>query len=381
MEYSLCINCIKDPLIILYTQQNFKRIISCSICNNSGQGLKIIDNEVLVSNLFKSILRFHYPEVKYNPNFSNNGLLFFFEKENKIINHNFYDASIFEKLIDCLYGDYGGDPVIIYSDKLDRHNYLGGFYYNLQDDVSTIWTNLVQRLDKENYYNVKPELEIYLKRIIKRIQSIIKIGSKFYRARIGYLEVEDLDFLFSSRPVAYSKKDICAPPPPKAISGRINREGISYLYLSSNENTAVSEVRPHPDHYVTIAQFKNDSEINFVDFRKINLLNFFSSQSDIELYTFANYLSKTFSWPVLPDQKHHYLLTQLVADTLRELGIKGIIYNSPMCEGYNIISFYPELFDFIEGSNKLLKIEKISCQYREVKFEEDDFGYYREQQK
>jgi hypothetical protein len=43
------------------------------------------------------------------------------------------------------------------------------------------------------------------------------------------------------------------PPPPQTTPGRLNRDGVSFLYLSTDEAIATAEVRPHPGNRVSIA--------------------------------------------------------------------------------------------------------------------------------
>ena len=78
------------------------------------------------------------------------------------------------------------------------------------------------------------------------VKSAVGRSQILYRARIGNYVGED-----------YSK--ILAPPKGKALSGRCNPEGISYLYLSTCENTAIAEIKPNKGDFVTIAEIQLDS--------------------------------------------------------------------------------------------------------------------------
>jgi len=55
-----------------------------------------------------------------------------------------------------------------------------------------------------------------------------------------------------------------APPLGKASSGRINPEGISYLYLADSPGTAIAEVRPWKRARISVATFKTTRPINVV---------------------------------------------------------------------------------------------------------------------
>lgn len=64
----------------------------------------------------------------------------------------------------------------------------------------------------------------------------------------------------------YDEKGSDAAPSPGA--GRINPEGISYLYLADNIRTASLEVRPVISQYLSIAEIEVLEDINLFDFSK-----------------------------------------------------------------------------------------------------------------
>ena len=67
--------------------------------------------------------------------------------------------------------------------------------------------------------------------------------------------------------VMYSPENMGAPPCEFATHGRANPAGIPYLYLASDQTTAVSELRPHTGDGACVADFEMEHELNLVDLR------------------------------------------------------------------------------------------------------------------
>ena len=63
----------------------------------------------------------------------------------------------------------------------------------------------------------------------------------------------------------FSAKEMEPPPDDLATPGRINPEGIPYLYCSDDLDTAGSELRPWKGALITIAELKINKDIEIVD--------------------------------------------------------------------------------------------------------------------
>ena len=66
----------------------------------------------------------------------------------------------------------------------------------------------------------------------------------------------------------YDKKNSDAPPPGYPSPGRINPDGISYLYVAEDVRTAILEVRPVPTQFVSVAQVELTEDIKVYSFAK-----------------------------------------------------------------------------------------------------------------
>lgn len=82
--------------------------------------------------------------------------------------------------------------------------------------------------------------------------------------------------------------------------------------------------------------------------------------------------------PITEANKHLYYVTQVFSDVIKELGYRGIVYPSSKRindENFNIVSFYPKDFEYIEFSEKMYSVQKISYT---IKKEEESFRKYKD---
>jgi len=161
----------------------------------------------------------------------------------------------------------------------------------------------------------------------------------------------------------------------QASTGRMNRVGVSYLYLASDKNTAVSEVRPYPGQIVSTGMFENISKMRVADFNSIDIIDYFKNDKLLDNFLLLKSIEKIFSQPIPPDKQHKYCLTQFFSDILRKLHFEGIIFKSSLCHGENLTIFDPNKFEYIDGSGGVTKIEKLQYSFSNLKLIEDDEVY------
>lgn len=80
----------------------------------------------------------------------------------------------------------------------------------------------------------------------------------------------------------FEKSEMGAPPAHLRKAGRVNPEGIGVLYLTSDEQTALSEVRAGTFDYVTIGTFQLKKEIRVVNISELNKISPVLYSSNIE---------------------------------------------------------------------------------------------------
>lgn len=191
-----------------------------------------------------------------------------------------------------------------------------------------------------NRYVHKAQTKKFLRTVAdtsKSRKAKLKERTILWRAQLGY----DLDQ--NDNPIQFSLKRMF-PIANRAREGRANPKGIPYLYLATDKNTAVSEVRPGVGSFVSVAKFITKSDLLLIDCsndqienRLIYLFEPDDSTKELEVWSDINL---AFSTPVNPtEDTADYAPTQILADLFKAEGYNGIIYKSSLAEGKNIVLF------------------------------------------
>lgn len=390
----LCYKCCKDVHLSEYIYTNATQKIQCTICRKKHEAINVKE-DINLTNLFRALIRYYYSEVRYNIHMGGETIETLFYSENSIIEHKYKDIDEecdfdFEELIASLIGESEDkQDVSIYRGFYKKYQLL--YTTALKDETHTILSRLDSELNIHKYTEYKSKIKKVITRLFKSGE-VVKEELNFhslYRARIGY--EEELYFEPEDEPhvpqikvkAAYSDEDISAPPSKLAKAGRLNRAGVSALYLASDIETAFAEVRPHPGHYVSIGQFKKHTtaKIKVVDLRKVDFLKYYENDKKLEDYTILNDLARRLKLPVLPEETGGYLTTQFVADVLAELKFDGILYSSAVAKGYNIAIFNPALFEYVENSSSLYYMQRLSFDYDKIEIEDNEEWGFPEERK
>lgn len=190
---------------------------------------------------------------------------------------------------------------------------------------------LQKKLEVSNYYEHEDFIRDAISQYVGNFDYTLKEDNELYRTRVGYLNSRiSCDYGYSGADVKFYSPfcgdEISAVPPLVANEGRANRAGVSFLYCATDEYTAISEVRPHPSDIVSIAKFKVKSDLKLFDLSYPHLINYYHCETSLkELRTYAT-IAKIFNIATPPSQKGRYLVTQLIANAIRQLGYDGIIF-------------------------------------------------------
>ena len=244
-------------------------------------------------------------------------------------------------------------PVVIqelYNDNYRRTHTL------LRDST---WDDFANSLKYQNRFHSN-----YLNTsvLIKACHSSLKKypkGSLFYRGRI-------------SDASGFEKEEMGAPSNDQSSGGRANPSGIRCLYLASDVETTIHEVRAGILDYITIGTFELKEDITIVDFSKFsNISPFkFSINGDLVEYILNKPHFEKFNAEMgravrKTDSKLDYLPTQYICDFIKSLSlnfsqftdkIMGVEYNSTLSQnGFNLAVFEPDIFDCIDTQIHLVQ--------------------------
>jgi len=162
-----------------------------------------------------------------------------------------------------------------------------------------------------------------------------------------------------------------------AHEGRVNPRGIPCLYVASDKETAVAEVRPWVGALVSVAQMSTSRElhlVNFTDGHDTNL-DFHVEQPvpAIREETVWRNIGRAFSSPVANDPGiAEYVRTQVLAEHFRKQKYDGVAYKSKMGPGFNIALFD---LDALEGVD--LRLYPVSAVKYEIGEIQDSYRVMR----
>lgn len=370
---SLCLDCAKHPSLKGFIERNGAEGPVCGICQHVADVYRCCDlaKKDQLTNVLKALIRLYYNEYEYNAHWGGDdepeGLLV---RDNPILEHQstplrtrIPDRST-EFLYDLLSRVPYPDPdqgISLYAGhdaELGRMMQL-----SLRDSDSPRLKNLALRLVDENYFDVEPELLMLLDSLLDRITRIISRGTRYFRARIGveakFLDLEALGFLPPIARQPFSGKALGAPPPLGTSAGRLNRNGVSFLYLSSDAMTAACEVRPHPGHFLSVGEFESNRDLRIATF-DADISRFARSEDDLGLFHFILSADKIIGSPVVPEHTRRYTITQLIAECIRQKGLDGLSFRSSVGTGQNICVFQPSLFAPIDESVTVQEVTSLS---------------------
>jgi RES domain. len=287
---------------------------------------------------------------------------------------NIYDADAEGvSIVEHLRNDWGlfGNPAmddfrirdllaaITEDDAIGRRTYLPAARF--KSDRLFRWEELrVELMNRNRYF---PDSDIDKERLAELLNFLQAedMPAQWFRARIQAGEA------------AFPIDQMGAPPGRIASHGRANPPGIPYLYVGSDEHTAISEIRPHTGEIASVASFAIDPAVlKLVDLRapkervspfdlgdedKIGAL-----RSDI---AFLERLGDELTRPVVPQGAAiDYVPSQYLCEFIKKAGWDGVVYRSSVGEGINLA-----LFDEAKaapGAVKRWKVDRVTVEARHL---------------
>lgn len=185
---------------------------------------------------------------------------------------------------------------------------------------------------------------------------IIPKEEKFYRARKGYIELENKDYKKIYK-ILFFGKNIVAPTCRVATEQRFNKAGTSYTYLGDSKETCFYELRPQVGNYISVGNFQFTDDVNAV---------YINNEKDLSIWY------KIITEPACDKTFNYYIVTQFLSDIIRKVfDIQVLKYDSIQYDGYNLVCFDNDKLKFVDYSDSLYYVNKSKNGY---KFEKvDDF--------
>jgi len=328
----------------------------CSFCDSNNVHIYNLDNDKGIDELFNGVLSiFKLGTELIADGYSPHKLISIkdeFEKKWNIFNSKLGGSKIHQLLYSLLENNYT-DKIPFLNTQVGIIEWMNEGYLEEKSVLKRYsWAEFVRYIKHENRFHTNHINYEVLKDYLKRLTTVVE-EETFYRARIS----NDRDLEMA---------DMGAPPPQLATAGRANSEGISHLYLSSDKETVISEIRPSLGDTVYIGKFPISKDLKVVDFRLLKSLDIFEftdpTMYAINLETF-NEMNKAISKPVRSgDSKLDYLPTQFIVDFIKSLngnesaGYQGIVFDSTLStSGYNLMIFEPSQLNCVKLEKKNIR--------------------------
>lgn len=357
-----CERCFKSKVIIsLIRSLNIQG--NCDFCLSSNVCIYNLNYDVGLDDKFNEILSiFKYGSELREDGYSPYNLISLkneFEKRWNIFNG--LDENNIHRLLHNLLKNRYPDKIEFLNTQVGIIEWMNNEFLEENSILKgKQWLEFMQYIKHENRFHSNFINYEVLKEFLSRLTIHIN-DEDFYRARISNDEELIAD-------------KMGAPPTKSATAGRANSEGISHLYLGSDINTVVSEIRPSVGDTVYVGKFPIRQELKIVDFRELKNLDVFEFEDATRFainLKILNEMNNAISKPVRSgDSKLDYLPTQFIVDYIKSLnetesaGYDGIIFESTISEGHNLMLFNPTLISCTRVEKRTVE----SLSYRHIIF-------------
>lgn len=220
-----------------------------------------------------------------------------------------------------------------------------------------------------------PAVTEFLQTLVATSESRIRpVPANFplWRAQLGYevkeRQIDESDPTIVVEDVVPFSLERMKPRRNAAHEGRANPKGIPCLYVATDKDTALSEVRPWMGAQISLGHFRTTRDLRLVDFSPghewkldADLLLGTLPPEEVLKGIWAQ-VDRAFSEPISDDPSTaEYVPTQVIAEVFRREGLDGLVYKSMLGEGFNMALFDLDCVDLVACS--LYKTEKLSFRF------------------
>lgn len=221
------------------------------------------------------------------------------------------------------------------------------------------WEAFKNEFQFKNRFFLKSDSELEnIALLLEDMVENLAIGTKVYRARINVEKGK------------YECGKMGKPEAILATAGRANPQGIPYLYIASDSQTALKEVRPEFGDTISVAEIEIIKELKCIDLREYQIKSPFKFGNKLRQYydnsMFLEILGQELSKPVNPrDTVFEYLPSQYISEFIKSKGYGGLLYKSSVGAGYNIVIF-DEAGKVLCKSTKEYKLKSVDLEFEEI---------------
>lgn len=366
----ICDCCVIDPNIKNQINE-FGKIGKCYICESENKKVRNIYELQDIKLFFDTV----FPNID--------------DDNEQTDNNSILDASshILSLLKDFKLFDFGDNDNLIFHINISEtlKNLINHYYPNRYNRISNLSNKLWVELFSSDAFNIWKKLlnEIRHKRrffYTQNVKDTIFYIQKYVNALL--LNLEENNNLYRGRIGLYDKlPDLCKPPNKKTDHLRASPYGISYLYLSDNEECCINECRTKFSENISIANFVNKERLNILDLSNepsvTKICQIFEDDVTM-LYKIIQVFSKLkdeMSKPAYDNTKNlDYIITQLFVEAFRfsyEINTEGNIIEGIRYQSSFDINKENNWFNYALFSSDKVELKTIT-QYKWI-YSENNF--------
>lgn len=360
---SLCVDCARDETLRAFIRAHPGQDERCGGCLRHALAVVVcaLAQRERLSYVLRALVRFHYDESEYNGHIGGDSPEQLLVEDNPILAIDAVNLTLQPEIQDFV-GDLAASlPHPAYDKGIWVYHFNDGAPATaISRSESPDLRSIRLRLEKENHFVLEPLVRAILDHAGPRIETVLPAGTRLHRARIGIADELVTGGWTDPKvfPRPYTGDELGAPPAPIAKTGRLNRVGVSFLYLASDVKTAACEVRPHPSHRLSIGVYESTRDLRIANLT-VEIGAFVASDTDLDAFHFLHSADHAMTMPVPPDAAERYMVTQLIADVLRQGGYDGVQYASSVGPGHNVCVFDPAIFSLIPDSEEVHRVVRV----------------------
>jgi hypothetical protein len=330
-----CVNCFNDKTLKDYITQSGE-IGDCDFCGS--QNVSCIEPSDLEELFLPLVLLYDYVE-DFMPleDLKEWDGQFIWEKLNEDWDtFAFYDYAKQKELMEAIFAR-SANPKEGGFQHLHSYVVRQGEYWGDEDEVSDKlgkdWDSFCNEIKfNSRYFPTKAIDTELLGELLPYFEHMIEAEAILFRSRI------------SEQGVSLPCSEMGKPPINQSQHGRANPKGIPYLYLSSDSNTAIAEIKPFSGDKITVAEFLVKEPIRTVDLRNPRIDDPFRFGGNLEFMCtylkFIRRLGTELSKTVSPREAElEYIPLQYLCEFIKRMGFDGVLYESSVADGYNVAIF------------------------------------------
>lgn len=376
--HAICESCCRaDLLKSIFKRQSTKG--DCSICQSKGcQVIETVDRDFVLA--IKALIRYHYSEWDYHGKLGGDGFESLFLAENPIINLNpALDACEYEDFLLSFLTDIDRDQQITLFTAYGRDIYQHQAMRAISEGYSPLILKVTQELKRRNHFLVEGDYEERFRDIRDHVSTTVDPDSIWHRARIGATKrAACADYSLNKNTYyyePYANETLAAPPVGTTSAGRLNRPGVSYLYLASDQDTAVAEIRPHPAELVSLGAFSINKAQQIADLSRHQLNELFRTDKELEILETIIAMENSFALAAPPSNRQIFSLTQFLAELLRRIGFSGVKFKSTVGQGINLVLFDPDDVTWVPNSSRVVEVQRVVYEHEDRKLYDPSAQY------